>query len=233
MIESCNNQLIKKYSKLKDKKYRELYNMFIVEGKHLVDEAIKNANIIDIFSLDGSIGTKVSSKVMKKLSSLDTIPSIVAICKKLSTREIKGNILILDDIKDPGNLGTIIRTCVAFNIDTIVASNNTVDLYNSKVIRSSEGMIFNINYIQEDLAIFISKLKGYKILTTDVTKGKDIKLFKSLSKIALIVGNEGSGVKEDIKALSDEYVSIPMSNNCESLNVGVATGILLYELFSK
>ena len=142
MIESVNNERIKEYSKLNTKKYRDESGLFIVEGEHLVEEALKKTQAVEIYSLDETY-TQVSESVMRKLSSLSTPPNVLAVCKKLEEGELKGNILILENLQDPGNLGTIIRSSVAFNIDTIVLSLDSVDLYNSKVIRATQGMLFN------------------------------------------------------------------------------------------
>jgi len=170
---------------------------------------------------------------MKKITNQISISNICAVCYKLKEREIKGNIVILDEIQDPGNLGTIIRSAVAFNTDTIVLSNNSVDLYNDKVIRSSEGMLFNINIIKRDLNIFIDDIKkdNYVVYGTKVDGGKSIKDFKKSEKFAIVMGNEGKGVSKSVLDKCDEYLYIPMNNACESLNVGVATSIILYELF--
>ena len=143
MIESVNNPKIKEYSKLQSKKYRDESGLFIVEGDHLVEEALKKTQAVEIYSLDDSY-TQVSESVMRKLSSLSTPPNVLAVCKKLEEGEIKGNVLILENLQDPGNLGTIIRSSVAFNIDTIILSKDCVDFYNVKVLRASEGMVFNI-----------------------------------------------------------------------------------------
>lgn len=233
MINSTNNEKIIFYSKLNDKKYRDQEGLFIVEGKHLVEEAIKNNIVKEIFSTNNyKDSTLVSDKVMKKLSSLNTPPEVLAVCYKLKEQEIKGNILILDGIQDPGNLGTIIRTCVAFNIKNIVSSLDTVDIYNPKVIRASEGMIFKINYLKKDLSEFINNLKDYQIYTTNVINGTNIKDIKLDSKYALIMGNEGNGVRSDIANLATKSIYIPMNKDCESLNVSIATAIILYE-FNK
>ena len=132
MIESINNEKIIKYSKLKQKKYRDESSLFIVEGKHLVEEAKKHDLVVEEFILNENI----SESAMKKLSNLDNPNEYLAIVKKIKSRDIKGNVLIVDGIQDPGNLGTIIRSSVAFNIDTIILSNDTVDQYNDKVIRA-------------------------------------------------------------------------------------------------
>ena len=157
----------------------------------------------------------------------------MGICEKTKEKEFLGNkVLILDDIQDPGNLGTIVRSSVAFNIDTIVLSEHTVDLYNSKVVRACQGMNFHINIIRRELIEFIKNLKGnYQILATNLSGGKDIKNgLEKNEKLCIIMGNEGNGVRPEILALSDEYIYIKMSSLCESLNVGVATSIILYEL---
>ena len=114
-------------------------------------------------------------------------------------------------------------------------SPNTVDLYNPKVIRSTQGMIFHLNIIIRPLNEFIENLKkdNYKILGTKVTSGIDVKDSKTYSHFALIMGNEGSGVKEEILDLCDECLYIKMNEECESLNVGVATSIFLYELYNR
>jgi TrmH family RNA methyltransferase len=224
MIESPNNERIIKYSKLKQKKYRYESSLFIVEGKHLVEEAKKNNLVVEEFILNENI----NEVAMKKLSSLDTPPTNLAVCKMMKEREIKGNVLIVDDIQDPGNLGTIIRSSVAFNIDTIILSNNTVDIYNDKVIRASEGMIFNINIIKGDLKEIISNL-DINLYTTNVTNGVSLSDIKFVEPYGVVVGNEGKGVSKEIEDLINNKIYIDMNKMCESLNVGVATSIILYE----
>lgn len=234
MIESINNEKIKNYAKLKDKKFRDKENMFIIEGEHLVEEAKLAGLLVESFSLDGSIGTKVSDAVMKKLSSLTNIPKVLGIARKCPIKDANGNILILDDIQDPGNLGTIIRSSVAFNIDTIVASPNTVDIYNAKVVRSTEGLLFKVNYVMADLTDFLKENKDkYTIYTTNVNEGISLKDIKPKYPFALIMGNEGMGVKSDIASLAHESINIPINNNCESLNVAIATSIILYEFNTR
>lgn len=235
MIESVNNEKIKNYAKLSDKKYRDLNNLFIVEGEHLVNEAENLGLVVDVFSLEErNNATKVSFDVMKKLSSLTNPPKVLAVVKKLEEKVIKGNILLLDDIQDPGNLGTIIRSAVSFGIDTVVVSNNTVDIYNPKVIRASEGMLFKINYLKTNLIDFINDNKdNYTFITTDVIEGKNIKDISINKNYALIMGNEGNGVKKEISNMIENKVHIKMEDTCESLNVSIATSILLYELYNK
>ncbi|MCI8778162.1 MAG: RNA methyltransferase [Bacilli bacterium] len=239
LYSSIDNKKIKEIKKLNLKKYRDKTNLFLVEGEHLVMEAYKSGYLKELIleqdnDLNLDITTNyVTNNVLKYITNLDTPQSILGICSKTQNDTIKGNrLLILDDIQDPGNLGTIIRSAVAFNVDTIILSFNTVDLYNSKVIRASQGLIFYINIIVMDLTTTIPKLKneGYQIIGTKVTDGKSLKSIEKKKKFAIIMGNEGNGVREDILSLCDEYLYIDMNKNCESLNVGVATSIILYEL---
>lgn len=241
LITSINNQTIKELDKLKQKKYRDLKQKFLIEGEHLVEEAEKSGVLEKIILLENSEYPSklekiyVSKSVMKKLSSLDTPPNIIGVCKMLSKKKLGKKVLLLDDIQDPGNLGTIIRSSVAFNVDSIVMSLNTVDLYNPKVIRSTQGMIFKINLIKDDLGQVIEKLKSKNIpiYTTNVNGGENIKNINSTDSYGLIMGNEGNGVKDEISALADRKIYIPMNSKVESLNVSVAASILLYELGDK
>lgn len=242
VITSVNNNKIKDINKLKDKKYRVSSNSFLVEGEHLVIEAYREDLIKELIVLDDSdfilVGIptiKVSSEVMKKLSSMDSYPSVIGVANKIKEKELGDSILMLDDIQDPGNLGTIIRSSAAFGIDTIVVSPKTVDIYNIKVLRATQGMLFHINIIVRELDSFITKLKqdNYKIYGTKVDKGVNIKDISINNKYALVMGNEGKGISDNVSKLCDEYLYIKMNDNVESLNVGVATSILLYEIYNK
>ncbi len=233
---STDNKYIKEIAKLKIKKYRDQSAYFLVEGKHLIEEAKKNGYLEKVFKLDDGYEIDVpiclvSINVLKYLSSLET-PTIIGLCKKKND-EIKGDrILILDNIQNPGNLGTIIRSAVAFNIDTIVLSEDTVDLYNEKVVRATQGLIFYINVVRGNIEAIIADLKKkeYQIYATKVNGGKSLKNIEDLKKFAIIMGNEGNGVRPSLLNACDEYLYIDMNKNCESLNVGVATSIILYEL---
>jgi len=239
VIESINNEKIKKYSKLLNKKYRDETGLYLVSTDHLVSEALKKEIVVEIFLLDGIENkygnvTYVTKSVIRKLSNLNTLPTVVAVVKKQQEKEIKGNVILLDGIQDPGNAGTIIRSAVAFNIETIVVGNNTVDIYNEKVLRASEGMLYNVNIIKRNLVETIKFLKenGYTIIGTKVDKGKNIKEI-NVKKYAFVVGNEGNGISSDILELCDEYIYIEMNKSCESLNVGVASSIIMYEINNK
>lgn len=240
-ITSINNEYIKKISKLNEKKYRDKLNKYLIEGLHLVTEALKY-DIIDtiIIREDFCYETNikhiiVSSEVMKKLSDNPSIPKIMAVVNKKESTISGNKILLLDRLQDPGNLGTIIRSAVAFNFDTIILSNDTVDLYNSKVLRSTQGMLFNINILRQDLTNVINELKNnnYTIYGTKVDNGYDVKEINNTNKFALIIGNEGTGISDNILKQCDKYLYIKMNNNCESLNAGVAASILMYEMGNK
>ncbi len=243
IITSLENKEIKKYTKLKQKKYRDLEKMFLVEGEHLVKEAEKANALLKIIVIneeeyDFSYKLVVTEEIMKKLSTLETPPNIIGVCKMMEEETILGNkILVLDGIQDPGNLGTIVRSAVAFSICSIILSNDTVDFYHPKVVRATQGMLFHVNIIRRELSSEILRLKqsGYCIYTSDVEGGEEIRnlKFQEGAKIALVMGNEGNGVSEKIKLLADRKVYIKMNSVVESLNVGVATSILLYEIENK
>ena len=236
---STQNEKIKNLRKLNNKKYRDENSLLLIEGEHLVLEAYKKGYLKELLleentSLNIDVPTSyLTRNVMKFISELDNPSNIMGVCTKLVEQEKLGSkILMLDNVQDPGNLGTIIRSAVAFNIDTIILSDDTVDLYNSKVIRASQGMIFKINIVRKSLLGVIPNLKkqGYKIYTTNVKNGKSLKNVEKVSKFAIIMGNEGLGVKESISSLADDFIYIDMAKDCESLNVAVAASIILYEL---
>ena len=240
LITSLDNDRIKNYIKLKDRKYRKKTNTFIVEGMHLVEEAIKEDLVIElIVEKDTKISTSlpivyVTKEIINKISEMESPSNIMALCKIRESNIIGDKILMLDEIQDPGNLGTIIRSAKAFNVDTIVLSPNTVDIYNPKVIRATQGMVFHTNIVIKDLIPTIDELKQNEIpiYGTKVDNGKDVRELKAngKNKYCLIMGNEGNGVSKEILDKCDVYLYIKMNKNVESLNVGVATSILLYEL---
>ncbi len=239
LITSIENNKVKEYMKLQQKKYRDRSNRFIVEGMHLVLEAYKSGLIEEvILEKDEVLPIDVpivytTKEVIQKISNLDHPVSVLALCKKKEeVKELGNRVLLLDGIQDPGNLGTIIRSALAFSIDTIVLSEDTVDLYNPKVVRSTQGMMFHISIVRRNLKETISELKDKDIPVygTKVTHGQDVKSIRKSSRYALVVGNEGNGVREEISQMCDANLYIPISSEVESLNVGVASSILLYEL---
>lgn len=240
LITSVNNDKIKELVKLKNKKYRDDNNIFFVEGKDLCDEAYNSGLLRDIYILDGNDNIYdgipycyISNEVMKKISDMPSITEYFGVCTKKVENKPGTRILILDNIQDPGNLGTIIRSATAFNFDTIVLSRDTVDLYNPKVVRSTKGMLFNINIIVRDLETYLKELDDYTIYGTDVNNGIDIRKEEIKGKIAIIIGNEGRGISNNIKKYCNKFLYIDMLDKCESLNAGVSASILMYEVYKK
>ena len=234
-ITSMHNDLVKFWVSLKNKKVRDKERKFIVEGDHLIDEARKN-NLIEyvISCVDENAEYFVTIDIMVKIGYQQSISYNVAVVNFIPEDAINGNILILDNLQDPGNLGTIIRSATAFNINTIILSDDSVDLYNPKVVRATEGMIFNLNIIRRDLSEIIPVLKnlGYKLIGTDVKKGMDVRNIRK-ENVAIVIGNEGSGMKNKTKNMCDEFINIKMMDTCESLNAGVAASIIMYEVYHE
>ena len=238
IIESLDNNRIKNIRKLNEKKYRDEEKLFIVEGEHLVLEAYKTGYLKEVVLCERDIDLDiekiyVSKNVMNSLSSLPSKVDIIGICKIVDNElDLSSNILILDNIQDPGNLGAIIRSAVAFNLKNIILSNDSVDLYNTKVLRSSQGMNFHLNIVRDDITKVINELKNndYVVYGTDVINGIDVKSIKNDGKYAIIMGNEGNGISPIVKSLVDKNIYIKMNENCESLNVAVSASIILYEL---
>ncbi len=241
VITSPSNSKVKYWSSLLQKKYRDSEGVYLVEGEHLVLEAIRKNLVVEIIACEdfkinylGDI-YYVTYDILKKISKVETPQKVMAVVRKKEFSIIGNKILLLDRIQDPGNLGTIIRSAVAFNVDTIILSEDSVDLYNEKVIRSTEGMLFNLNILRKDLKTFIPKLKedNYKIVGTRLTSGMKVKDYIFPKRIALVMGNEGNGISSEVLSLCDDFVYIPMNESCESLNVGVAASILMYEMGSQ
>ncbi|MEG2609866.1 MAG: RNA methyltransferase [Bacilli bacterium] len=236
IIVSTENEKIKNIKKLNQKKYRDLENLFLIEGDHLVLEAIKNNRLETLIILEGEENPFeiepliVSKKVMKYISELDSPKKIMGVARKQISSAIGTKVIALDGVQDPGNLGTIIRSSVAFNFDTILISKNTVDPYNQKVVRASQGLIFSTNIIETDLKDTLTKLDGYKIYSTRVNGGTDINNIKKEDKLVVVMGNEGTGVTSEIEDISNDFLYINMNPLCESLNVAVASSIIMHKL---
>lgn len=235
LITSLDNKKIKEINKLKTKKYRDEVNKFIIETPNLIKEAYQKGYLLEVYTYDYDISLdvdtyEVTKEVMDKIKIINT-SKVLGVCKKINSNLNLGDkILLLDGVQDPGNLGTIIRSAVGFNIDTIVLSNTCCDIYNDKVLRATEGAIFKINIIRDDLKEIIKKIKekNINVYGTDVTNGTDVRNIND-SKYAVIIGSEGNGITKEIKELCDKNIYIK-TNNIESLNAGVATSIILYEL---
>ncbi|WP_296879643.1 RNA methyltransferase [Thomasclavelia sp.] len=239
MITSSSNNTIKTLMKLKQKKYRKQLGYYLIEGEHLVNEAIK-ANQVDTLISTKPLKTnlpviEVSEEVMAKLAFTKSPSSIMAKCPLENKNELiyKNRYLILDDLQDPGNIGTLIRSALAFGIDQVILSNNCVDLYNDKLLRSMQGANFHISCIYGDLKEIIDKLQAHDVTVVGsaLENGKDIHLIEKQEKMAFIVGNEGNGMNPDILAKCDRIGYIPIQT-IESLNAAIAGSILMYHFCS-
>ena len=230
MLTSLDNPKIKELIKLKKAKERKKENKFIVEGPHLVKEA-RNLNLlIEAFSLEEKEGyTAISKQIMDKISETDTTVTEIGLCKMLNSNKLCDKLLILDAVQDPGNLGAIMRSANAFGFKTIVLGEGTCDIYNPKVIRSSQGAIFKLNFINANIIEFLDTLTDYEIYGTNVINGIELDKVNKKEKIAVILGNEGNGIKKEIFDKLEKNIYIPMENT-ESLNVAIAASIIMYKL---
>ncbi len=234
-IESIHNSHIKELAKLKEKKYRDEQGLFLIEGEHLIKEALKYGKVKEVLSLEEKEyhvpNILVTKDILKKISSQVTPSNEIAVVEKLQEKEMKGTILFLDGIQDPGNLGTIIRSSAAFHLNNIVLSMDSVDLYNEKVVRSTEGMLFQLNIERKSTKEFLQSLKeqNYTIYGTDVANGEKLSDISFEENSCLIIGNEGKGMSDLARSFVTKNISIEMSSSCESLNAGVAASIILYE----
>lgn len=248
-IESLKNVKIKTVKKLHTRKGREKLGSFFIEGEHLVEEALKSNVIInEIFveesfqipsswQLDSVSVYMVEEKIMKAISETETPQGVGAVCKVLGTEPLSfeqpGKYLLIDGIQDPGNLGTIIRTSDSVGLTGVILGNGTVDMYNSKVIRSTQGSLFHLPVVKADLSETVEKLKKQNIPVFGTTLNATAKAYKMVpaqDSFALIVGNEGSGISTELLTRTTENLYIPIYGQAESLNVSIAAGILLYHL---
>lgn len=236
-ITSKNNQKIKYINSLKDKKTRNQEGVFISEGRKTFEIALEKGLVKEVFTYKKMKLPKeidqyiVTEEVMKKISSQTNPEGVVFVCEKInySCREFK-KVVYLDDINDPGNLGTIIRTASALGFDAVVLSENTVDMYNPKVIAASKGSLFTI-------PVLIDKLSNYKTSHKIIVSSLEDnsislgELKNDFERFVLVLGNESHGVSKETISLADVIVKIPISN-IESLNVAIASAILMYELLN-
>lgn len=240
-ITSLSNGYIKELSQLKAKKVRDELQKFLVEGYHLVEEAHKHQKLETVLItsesdyIDGVKNILVTSQIIDKLSNTVTPQKIIGVCKGGYTKEIKGSrFVLLDNVADPGNVGTIIRSSLGFKIDQIILSPNSCDCFNDKVIRSTQGAIFKVGLVKCDLEEAISKLKDINVTVIGTSlNGEKLNEFPKLNSYAIVLGNEGSGVSLNIQSICDTNVLIPMEKELESLNVGVAGSIMMYELYKS
>ena len=241
-ITSVNNNYIKDLIKLKQKKYRDINKLFIVEGYNIIKEAKDYLNTILISDKKKISEIKdnyknidiilVTDEIINKLSSTQTPQGIIGICKYKEVSNIKGNVVMLDGLQDPGNIGTLIRSAMAFGFNDIYFID-CPDIYSEKVVRSSMGGVFKINAHTITREELINRKKEIcDILVSTILNGEDLtKICLPKLRVGVIIGNEGNGVSEQLILASDKAVTLPMSGEVESLNAGVAGSILMFEIF--
>ena len=247
-ISSPKNEKIKELVKLQTAKGRKKAGMYLLEGEHLVEEAIKERAQIklivvtsnrleDYKNLLAQTDVQVlvvSQDVFHKLSMTETTQGILAVVEIVKQEILpnKGRFIVLDAVQDPGNLGTIVRTADAAGFDAVVLGTGTVDLYNDKVLRSMQGSHFHIPVFQANLQEYlpILKEKGVQVAVTALHRdSKDYSVLQGAIDVAIVVGNEGQGVSDDVIDLADVVVTIPMFGKAESLNVSIASALLMYK----
>lgn len=236
VITSLSNKMVLYACSLKEKKYRDKENKYLIEGEHLISmcddiECIFTTN--EKYINDKCNVYYVTDAIMKKISFVEAPQGIIAIVKK-NKHEIDYSLkryLLCDGVSDPGNMGTIIRTALAFNVDMVILANGSVDIYNDKVIRGSQGAILKIPVVYANMVDVVNNLKESNVdvfASTLSNRSINLKEVKSVNRFALVVGNEGSGVSQTVQDLSTYNVKIAHSTSIDSLNVGVATSIMLY-----
>lgn len=253
IISSKDNEIVKNIKKLKDKKYRDLNNEYLIEGIKIIKEAIEEkADIKQIIICDecekaDAIPKElmyevakyeciyVTEPVFKTMTDVSNPQGILAIIgKENNEQEIdytQDIIVALDDIQDPGNLGTILRTVDSIGLNQILVSKGTADAFNPKVVRSTMGAIFRVKIIEcENLESTLKEVKKHKFKTVVTSLQTEKSIYDiEYNKKVIIIGNEANGVEKNIQENADEKIKIPMLGKTESLNASVATGIVLYE----
>lgn len=247
IINSLDNNTIKKIKKLKQRKYREEEKKFLAEGRKFLDfdylpEIIilredyeKIENILSKLDKFDCRKIVVSDKIFKELSSQENSQGVILVYPYCNSdiNRLQNNIIILDKVQDPGNLGTIIRVADASGYRDIILTKGSVDCYNEKCVRSSMGSIFNMNiiYIEESILLDYLKMNGYKLHVTALEENSIEYTHMELdSKNAIVFGSEGNGVSENFLKSADETIIIPIYGSAESLNVAIASGIILYKV---
>nr|WP_097159179.1 RNA methyltransferase [Bacillus oleivorans] len=246
-IQSVQNEKVKEWKKLLQKKGRDTANQYIMEGFHLVEEASQNPALITTVIVREDVAVpewvpssmeiyQVSTEVANAISDTETNQGIFAICKKEDHEVPKQakSFLLLDAIQDPGNLGTIIRTADAAGVDAVILGDGTVDPYNPKVIRSAQGSHFHIPFIKGNLFNWVQQLKetGVSVYGTALEGAEPFHIVEPRHPFALILGNEGNGVNPNLLELANQNLYVPIYGKSESLNVTIAGGILLYHFMN-
>lgn len=250
-IKATDNKFVKLAKSLKLRKYRDEYKLFTIEGEKSGFEILKTKlKIISVFATEINQFIKnieekrikvlkISEKLFKTISDEENPGGVLLIVEKPKYRveDYLSNksrfVLILNELQDPGNLGTIIRTAAAFEIDLCLLTEGTVDLYNPKVVRATSGFLFNIPVIEniniKEITQILSRL-NFSIIAASSKEGENLEKANFRFPLALIIGNEGKGLNQEVLKLATYTVRIPISEKVDSLNAGVSAGILVYEI---
>lgn len=232
---------LKLVKSLHQKKFRKEHGLFLVEGKKPVLEALSSSyQIQGLFSTDPlwiaeqGRGVVINAREMEQISALATPSEHLAVVKMPTQADINWGekLIVLDGIADPGNMGTILRTADWFGFNQIICSEDAVELYNPKVVQSTMGSLFRMQIHYRDLSEILPLLKsqGYRLAGADLS-GSSYMHFDFKGKLALVIGSESHGLKPHSREMLTDLVHIPGSGNAESLNAGIATGILLARWF--
>ena len=233
-ILSKNNQKIKDACALRMKKVRQEKGLFLMEGIKNLDMALKYGVVKQIFT---SIGLpklkqdiecyKVNDDILRKLANSENPEGVVLVCEHLKPRKDKSDyhkIVYLDQINDPGNLGTILRTAVAFNYDAVILSKSSVDLYNEKVVAASKGALFLVDAYYDEIDNYAN---GRTVIASALEGAVPLSASDKPKDFVLVLGNESHGVSEEILSKANKIVKIEMNDAIDSLNVAIAAGILM------
>ncbi|ARD47131.1 RNA methyltransferase [Sporosarcina sp. P37] len=245
-IESTQNSLVKHWKKLVTaRKERDQTKEFLVEGFHLVEEAIKQSDLVIQLLVREDIDIpphwdapiiELTAAVAKEISETEQTQGVFAYCRQPQYDEADQSqwkrLLLIDAVQDPGNIGTMIRTADAAGLDAVILGKGCADPFNPKTVRSAQGSHFHIPVVREELAVWVERAKSNDtpIIGTGLQEAVSLKELPAQSSFALLVGNEGSGVDPQLLSQADHVVKIPLYGQAESLNVAVAAGILLYTL---
>lgn len=251
-IMSINNPQVKKWRKLQIRKERTKTNSYLIEGFHMIEEAMKyqKSLVNKIMVREDLIKTNELKEILKDIPNDQVVVVTKEIADGISTTETNQGLfaemaitkpsfpieivkpfLLLDAVQDPGNAGTMIRTADAAGFQGVVLGKGTVDLYNDKTLRATQGSHFHLEIYQGDLVDYIAELKKRNHLILGTALNKEAKSYKDIivqPPFGLIVGNEGAGVSPEVLQLVDQHVYIPMKGKAESLNVAIASSILMF-----
>ncbi len=260
-ILSTRNPRVKEWAALNQKKYRDQSGRFLIEGIRLVEDALVSAAPVETvlvqdelllsgkldgvlnaaYSLDTEI-IEVSQAVIEHISDTKTPQGVVAVCGKLQ-HDAPGLIasrtnpmyLVLDNIQDPGNLGTMIRSADAVNATAVFVGKGSVDLYNPKTVRATMGSLFHLPVMQIHLPELFSLLRRAEvsIVGTDTEAGDDLYGADFTGNLAIVIGSEAHGISGEIRQEISRWITLPMPGKAESLNAAIASSVILYEAFRQ